>query len=164
MQPLLRLSPLLLATLFTGCASVMNDASQPMRIETKTADGQLVAGAECKVGNNHGTQTVRSGDTAAVRRSGDDLDIACSHPGKPPAQGRAVSRANAGFAGNVLLGGGIGMIVDHKKGTAYSYPGWVQLVFGKSMVFDRSAERDGLPVPGMETGTTVGAAPPPSGR
>ena len=46
MQPLLRLSPLLLATLFTGCASVMNDASQPMRIETKTADGQLVAGAD----------------------------------------------------------------------------------------------------------------------
>jgi hypothetical protein len=34
--------------------------------------------------------------------------------------GRAISRANAGMAGNIIFGGGIGAIIDHNKGTAYS--------------------------------------------
>jgi hypothetical protein len=55
-----------------------------------------------------------------------------------------------GLAGNIIFGGGIGAIIDHNKGTAYTYPSWIQLVFGKSLVFDRSTEKDGQPVPGME--------------
>ena len=64
--------------------------------------------------------------------------------------GRAISRANAGMAGNIIFGGGIGAIIDHNKGTAYTYPTWIQLIFGKTLVFDRSAEKDGQPVLGME--------------
>jgi hypothetical protein len=45
---------------------------------------------------------------------------------------------------------GLGAIIDHNKGTAYTYPTWVQLVFGKTLVFDRSAEKDGQPVMGAE--------------
>lgn len=55
-----------------------------------------------------------------------------------------------GLAGNIIFGGGIGAIIDHNKGTAYTYPSWIQLVFGKSLVFDRSTEKDGQPGPGME--------------
>ena len=78
------------------------------------------------------------------------MDITCRHPANPEAAGRAISRANAGLAGNIILGGGIGAIIDHNKGTAYTYPTWVQLVFGKTLVFDRSAEKDGQPVMGTE--------------
>ena len=39
-------------------------------------------------------------------------------------------------------------IIDHNKGTAYTYPTWIQLVFGKTLVFDRSDEKDGQPVQG----------------
>ncbi len=49
--------------------------------------------------------------------------------------------------GNILLGGGIGMIVDHNRGTAYTYPTWIQLVFGKTLAFDRRDEKEGHPVP-----------------
>jgi hypothetical protein len=74
--------------------------------------------------------------------------------GKPIQQGhnnaRAISRANSGMWGNVILGGGIGAIIDHNKGTAYTYPTWVQLIFGKTMVFDRSAEKEGMPTLGVE--------------
>ncbi|MEY3286648.1 MAG: hypothetical protein RL500_1378, partial [Pseudomonadota bacterium] len=52
--------------------------------------------------------------------------------------------------GNIIFGGGIGAIIDHTKGTAYTYPTWVQLVFGRSLVFDRSAEKEGMPVLGAE--------------
>jgi hypothetical protein len=142
------LSALCLALSCVGCASVMNDSTHPMKIETKTATGAVVAGAECKVANDYGTVTMKSGDTMQVRRSSKDLDIVCQHPSNPDATARAVSRANGGMFGNILLGGGIGAIVDHNKGTAYTYPTWVQLIFGQSLVFDRRSEKEGQPAVG----------------
>lgn len=136
--------------LTTGCASIVNDSTHGMKIETKRADGTMVTGAECQITNDYGSITAKSGTTAQVRRSSKDLDIVCKDPANPDAVGRAISRANAGLAGNIIFGGGIGAIIDHNKGTAYTYPGWVQLVFGKTLVFDRSAEKEGQPVTGME--------------
>lgn len=145
-KPLL---PLALLTL-VGCASVVNDSVQPIKLETKTSAGDAVSGAECKMTNDYGTTVAKSGDTVQIHRSGKDLDIVCTHPNNPDAVARAVSRANAGMWGNVILGGGIGAIIDHNKGTAYTYPTWVQLVFGKTLVFDRSNEKDNEPVLGKE--------------
>jgi hypothetical protein len=136
--------------LLSGCASVVNDSTHPLRVETKNSSGETIAGADCRISNDYGAITVKSGDTAQVRRSSKDLDITCKHPQNPDASGRAISRANMGLAGNIIFGGGIGAIIDHNKGTAYTYPSWIQLVFGKSLVFDRSTEKDGQPVPGME--------------
>jgi uncharacterized protein YceK len=138
------------ALLASGCASIINDTTHPMKVDTRRADGTFVTGAECQISNDYGAITVKSGATAQVRRSSKDLDILCKDPANPDAVGRAISRANAGLAGNIIFGGGIGAIIDHSKGTAYTYPGWVQLVFGKTLVFDRSAEKDGQPVTGME--------------
>ncbi|TFY99828.1 hypothetical protein [Ramlibacter rhizophilus] len=135
------------AVLFaTGCASIVNDTNQAMKIETLGADGKAVAGADCTLSNDYGSTTMRSGSTTQVRRSSKDLDISCKDPGKPEAVARAISRANAGLAGNIIFGGGIGAIIDHNKGTAYTYPTWVQLEFGKTLVFDRQHEKEGMPV------------------
>ena len=131
----------------TGCATIVNDSTHPMKVETKTEAGQFVIGADCKLTNDYGSTSVKSGDTVQVRRSSKDLDIVCKHPENPDASARAISRANAGMFGNIILGGGIGAIIDHNKGTAYTYPTWVQLVYGKTLVFDRSTEKDGLPTP-----------------
>jgi uncharacterized protein YceK len=140
----------IVAATMSGCASVMNDTSHGMKVETKTQSGELVTGADCKLTNDYGTATVKSGDTAAVRRSSKDLDIRCVHPQNPDAVARAVSRVNGGMFGNIILGGGIGAIVDHNRGTAYTYPTWVQLVFGKTLVFDRNVEEEGKPTVGVE--------------
>ena len=134
----------------SGCASIVNDSTHPIKVETKTLAGDMVAGAECKVSNDYGSQSLKSGDTVQVRRSSKDLDVNCKHPSNPDATARAISRANAGMFGNILIGGGIGAIIDHSKGTAYTYPTWIQLVFGKTLVFDRSAEKDGQPTLGTE--------------
>jgi hypothetical protein len=138
-----------------GCATVMNDSTHPVKVETKTADGRLVSGAECKLSNDYGTVSGKSGDTIQVRRSSKDLDIVCKQPSQGDAMARAISRANAGMFGNIILGGGIGAIVDHNKGTAYTYPTWVQLVFGKTLVFDRTTEKEGQPVMGTEPTATA---------
>jgi len=139
-----------------GCASIVNDTNQPIKVETKRVDGTSVAGAECVMTNDFGSSTVKSGATGQVHRSSKDLDITCKDPSNPDAVGRAISRANAGMAGNIIFGGGVGAIIDHTKGTAYTYPTWVQLVFGQTLVFDRSTEKDGQPVPGAAP-TKVGA-------
>lgn len=146
-----------LALQLAGCATVINEPTQPVRVDTRTADGQTVAGAACTLRTEHGAMSMKSGESVPVRRSGQDLEISCRHAGLPEAQARVISRVNGGFAGNLILGGGIGAYVDHKKGTAYTYPSWVQLIFGRTMVFDRSAERDGLPVPGVEVGSVQAA-------
>ena len=144
----------------TGCASIVNDDTQPMKLETKTAAGETIAGAECRLQNNEGTISARSGETTRVRRSSEDLEISCTHPGEPEAIGRAISRANAGMAGNIIFGGLIGAAIDHSKGTAYTYPTWIQLVFGKTLVFDRSAEKEGFPVVGAEPNGSTGSQAP----
>ena len=141
----------------TGCASIVNDSTHPMKVETKTPAGDVVAGAECKLSNDYGTVSMKSGDTTQVRRSSKDLDIVCKDPKNPDASARAISRANSGMWGNIILGGGIGAIIDHNKGTAYTYPTWVQLVFGRTMVFDRTVEKEGQPTLGTETGGAAAA-------
>ena len=62
-------SLLLIVVLSTGCASVMNDTTHTMRIETKTQEGELVSGAECTLTNDKSVQTIKSGDVANVRRA-----------------------------------------------------------------------------------------------
>jgi hypothetical protein len=133
-----------------GCASVMNDSNHPLKVETLDSTGQAVVGAECKLTNDYGSFSVKSGDTLSIRRSSKDLDVTCTHAAHANANARLISRANSGMFGNIILGGGIGAIIDHNKGTAYTYPTWVQLVFGKLVVFDRSSEKEGSPTPPAE--------------
>ncbi len=135
------------ALAFGGCASVVNDTTHPMKVETKTEVGEKVVGADCTLTNDKATTTVKSGDLTNVRRSNKDLEIVCIHPTNPRAVATATSRVNGGMFGNIILGGGIGAIIDHNRGTAYTYPTWIELIFGKSLTFDRRDEKEGAPTP-----------------
>ena len=94
-------------TLLAGCASVINDTTHPIKIEVKTAEGELIKGGSCVLLNEYGPVNCLSGDTVQVRRSSKDLDITCKCPSKADANGRAISRVNGGMFGNIILGGGI---------------------------------------------------------
>jgi hypothetical protein len=144
-----------MAASLVGCASITNDSTHPVKLETKTQSGEILAGAECTMTNDYGTFTGKSGTTSPVRRSSKDLDINCKLAGQPDANARAISRANGGMFGNILFGGGIGAIIDHNKGTAYTYPTWMQLIFGKSLGFDRNSEKEGTPAVSTENVATA---------
>jgi hypothetical protein len=139
------------AILFSGCASVVNDSTHPMRFETFNQAGAEVKDMECKAENDYGSQTVKTPGTLQIRRSSKDLQIVCTKVATPDAKGTAISRANAGLAGNIIFGGGIGAIIDHNKGTAYTYPQWVRLVVDKLLTFDRRDDKDGAPNLGSVT-------------
>lgn len=142
-------------TAVTGCASIMNDTTTPVRFETFSAAGVEIKDAECKLENDYGQQNIKTPATVNVRRSSKDLQITCVKPEIADGRGVAISRANGGMAGNILFGGGIGAIIDHNKGTAYTYPQWVQVVMGKLLTFDRRADVEGQPNRGSQVITPV---------
>lgn len=156
MTPTHKFTTILLALVLSGCASIVNDTSSPVRLETFAANGSEVKDMECRLENDYGPQTVRTPGTALVRRSSKDLQILCSKPGEADAKGVAVSRANGGMFGNILLGGGVGAIIDHNKGTAYTYPQWMRLVVGRVLGYDRNDDREATP----NLGKDVVTAPP----
>jgi len=134
----------------TGCASITNDTTTPVRFETIGTNGVEIKDADCKIENDYGQQSLKTPATINVRRSSKDLQVTCVKAGEVDGRGVAISRANAGMAGNIIFGGGIGAIIDHNKGTAYTYPHWVQLVMGKLLTFDRKSDTDGQPNRGVE--------------
>lgn len=148
----------------SACASITGDSVQSVRIETRLADGTEVRDADCELFNEHGSFRVKSPGNVTIRRSSTDINVTCKKDALPDAQGRAVSRANAGMFGNIIFGGVVGAVIDHSKGTAYTYPQWMQLVFGKLLTFDRRDDKDGQPSLAQETGSTAtakAAAPAP---
>ena len=141
----------------TGCASIVNDTTAPIRFETLNAAGVEIKDAECKLENDYGQQIVKTPATVNVRRSSKDLQVTCVKAGETDGRGVAISRANGGMAGNIILGGGIGAIIDHNKGTAYTYPVWIQVVMGKLLTFDRKLDVEGKPNAGVPSITPVAA-------
>lgn len=139
----------------TGCASIVNDTTAPVRFETFSSTGVEIKNAECKLENDYGQQSIKTPATVNVRRSSKDLQVTCVKDGESEGRGVMISRANGGMAGNILLGGGIGAIIDHNKGTAYTYPQWVQVVMGKLLTFDRKADKEGQPNRGADLPTPV---------
>jgi hypothetical protein len=158
MNRIFLLGVLLASLMATGCASIVNDSSAPIRVETFNQAGKEVKDMQCKLENDYGVQTVKTPGTLNVHRSSKDLQIVCTKPGEGDAKGIAISRANAGLAGNIIFGGGIGAIIDHNKGTAYTYPQWVRLVVDKLITFDRRIDKDGAP--NLGTGTVIGSRTP----
>lgn len=144
--------------MLTGCASIVNDSTNPIRLETFSQNGDEVKDMDCKVENDYGALNVKTPGTLQVHRSSKDLQIVCTKAGEADAKGVAVSRANGGMFGNIILGGGIGAIIDHNKGTAYTYPQWIRLVIGKLTGYDRKDDKEATP----NLGTPVAVGTPKS--
>ena len=132
----------LVASAFSGCATITKDSSQQVKIETYSKDNQAVMGVKCTAKNERGQWTTTSPNTVPVHRSGENLLVNCEKEGLQPGIATVISRANGSMFGNILFGGGIGAIIDHNKGTAYSYPDWIRVIMGDNLVFDRKNNKD----------------------
>jgi hypothetical protein len=153
-----RAAALVAALSLAGCASVTHDPLQAITIETVTIDQRPIAAAGCRAANDVGIYE-GPGEQIKVRRSSDHLDLQCRHPEHGTADARVISRANAGFVGNFIVGGVVGAMVDQSSGAGYSYPTWIRLVFGKSLVFDKARDQPGQPQIGVEPGPQLPAKP-----
>lgn len=139
------------AAVLTGCASITTDSTQLVRVDALDEQGDVVDDAKCDLTNDNATYQVDAGRHVMVKKSGKSLNIRCESPNREDlAEGTAISRPGAGMFGNIIFGGGIGAIIDHSSGKAYNYPEWMQVVFGRILVFDRTEHEDGVPMAGKE--------------
>lgn len=136
---------LIAASQIIGCASVSNGTSGPIRVETVGGDGVAVVGAKCDLTNDYGTFSVVTPASVIVHRSSKDLQVTCKKDGLPDATANVTSRATGSMFGNIIIGGGIGAIVDHSNGSAYNYPEWIKFVMGQFAIFDRKDFVEGAP-------------------
>lgn len=109
-----------------GCASVSGERMQPITVQT-IHENTEVAGIGCTLTNDAGSWFVTSPASVAVHKSTGDLAINCKKEAMVGSQ-TVVSKANGSVWGNILVGGGIGYIVDRNTGAGFDYPGTVTVM------------------------------------
>lgn len=126
---------LLAAALATGCASVTSGNAQRMTVQVRTADGSAVQGAECSLTNDKGTWHVSAPGDTTVIRSFNPIQVRCVRQPLPQGIVSVESGVRAEMFGNILIGGAVGVLVDHASGAAYEYPEQVRVVMGRTFTF-----------------------------
>ena len=121
-----------------GCATITSGEMQTVSLTTQGPDNQIVEKADCVLKNERGEWKATTPAQVSVRRSADDLMGTCRKEGLPDGLLRAISRAAAGMIGNIIIGGGIGAIIDHTKGTGYAYADDLPVKMGASVTIDKS--------------------------
>lgn len=130
------LALLSVAAAATGCASIVSGTNQSVSVETRSADGASVSGANCKLNNNKGTWFVTSPGSTTVNRSFEALEVKCEKQGLEPGMASVKSSTKAMAFGNVLFGGPIGAGVDMASGAAYDYPNLIAITMGRTQVIE----------------------------
>lgn len=114
----------------TGCASVTGSPNQSISIQTREQAGIEVAGASCELTNDEGKWFVTTPGSVSIHRSNKDLQVSCKKSGFEPGRAAVVSDTKGAMFGNIILGGGIGAIIDHNNGSAYEYPTVIDILMG----------------------------------
>lgn len=113
----------------TGCASISGERMQPVTVQT-VHENQEVAGIGCTLTNDAGSWFVTSPGSVSVHKSTGDLAITCKKDALAGNQ-TLVSKSNGAVWGNVLVGGGIGYIVDRNTGAGFDYPATTTIMMRK---------------------------------
>ena len=122
----------LVVLLSAGCSTISGSGTtQPVSVQTFAADGQDVDGARCEMTNDEGSWFVVTPGSTVIRRSNKDLQVICKKPGVDVGTANVVSRTKGNMFGNIILGGGIGAIIDHNNGSAYEYPSLIKIFMGR---------------------------------
>ncbi len=132
MSPKALLTLLSISALTSGCSTITGSGTtQPISVQTFAADGQDIDGARCEMRNDEGSWFVVTPGSTVVRRSNKDLEVICKKPGIDVGSANVVSRTKANMFGNIILGGGVGALIDHNNGSAYEYPSLVKIFMGR---------------------------------
>lgn len=119
MPHLFRLIPVLaLAALLPACATITTGTTQNVTVVTEPA------GAACTLSREGATVAMvnPTPGTAIISRSHRDIAVSCSMAGRQNATATLTSQLQAMTAGNVLIGGVIGIAVDAASGASARYP------------------------------------------
>jgi hypothetical protein len=105
------------AAILSGCATLTKGTSQIVVIDTPG-----VPAARCTIQIQSGPQVVVTPGSVNLSKSSNSLPIQCTKPGYLPGTSIIASGTEAMSAGNVILGGVIGLGVDAASGAMNKYP------------------------------------------
>ena len=69
--------------------------------------------------------------TVTVHKSTGDLAVDCLKDGNVVGHETMVSRSNGAVWGNIIIGGGIGYIIDRNTGAGFDYPATITIMMRK---------------------------------
>ena len=115
----MRLLLVLAATgLLSSCSSIISDSSQPFTIDTGD-----VKGATCRLTNNSGEYILGSSPgIITIDNACDVMQVVCKKEGYKTKSVQVDYSHKGSTVGNIILGGGIGYLVDRGTGAACKYP------------------------------------------
>ena len=117
----LRISIVLLLVFLTGCASIMEGSDQGININTTGCENSGVI--ICSVRNSEGASTITVPASVTVEKSRGPLTVTCEPRDKTAKGSRMVDSGYESMnAGNILIGGFIGIGVDAATGAMWKYP------------------------------------------
>ena len=90
-------------------------------------------GATCDLRNNKGAWKIITPATIGATGSSEDLLVQCEAEGHSAGKATVVSSLKAEIFGNILIGGLIGVAIDHASGSGYSYPNLINVKMGNSV-------------------------------
>jgi len=111
-----------LGVALSGCATVIKGTVQPVALSSPPVEG-----ANCMLYNSEGTWSAVTPSVVRVNRTKNDLKIVCKKDGYQDATKVVESHFNGATAGNIILGGGVGIVVDAATGADNSYPEAVEV-------------------------------------
>ena len=126
-----------LGVALSGCATIIEGSTQSVSVNTTPEDG-----AQCTLMNSQGSWYVTSPGSTTVHKTKTDLDITCKKPGFAPGHVVAASHFGATTVGNVIAGGGIGLLVDAQSGANYHYDSPITVPLGAKTA---APEATGMP-------------------
>lgn len=127
--------------LCAGCSTMTGGSGQNVSVQTYDTNGTEVSGAVCDMSNNKGKWFVTTPGSTGITRSNDNLAVVCKKENYEPGTASVVSATKGSMFGNIILGGGIGAIVDHNNGSAYEYPIFFKVMMGTSTVIDETKKK-----------------------
>ncbi len=118
---------IILSFLFlTSCASTMSGSTQNITVTSN------VQGANCTLSNDKGSWTLTTPGSAIITSSRVNLALTCVKDGYVNGVASLPSKhKDSATWGNVILGGGVGYIIDRKSGAAFIYPRQVTVDLAK---------------------------------
>ena len=143
--------------LLSGCASVTGTPNQSISVQARGSNGKEIKEAACDLINKRGTWFITTPGTVQIHRSNDDLQITCRKEGFDNGRASVISDTKGSMFGNILLGGGIGAVVDHNNGSAYEYPSFIQITMGADSVIGAPKDNAAVSTNTMGTGSVTSA-------
>ena len=101
----------------TACASIVNDSHVPITLSFSDNSA-----GTCDLKNEREEYQVTMPSTVSVRRSDDALVFKCFTTDGREARGSIPSEIGGTIVGNIILGGGIGAIIDASNDKDRTYP------------------------------------------